>query len=172
MCVCVYLYIIYFCFIWNDHDTYNMVIYPCVMYLNTATGFSFWPVFVSCFPSPPAGDFVILLNSGMSIKQAVLFNLLSAMSCYVGLVLGVLVGSTFAPNVIFALAGGMFLYIALADMVKHTLTSCLANRSNRAVFYHTVIYYNQVVFNSHNIILDPCADIEIFQSLNLYMRFM
>lgn len=69
--------------------------------------------------SPPAGDFVILLNSGMSIRQAVLFNLLSAMSCYVGLVLGILVGSTFAPNVIFALAGGMFLYIALADMVRH-----------------------------------------------------
>ncbi|TSK87391.1 Zinc transporter ZIP8 [Bagarius yarrelli] len=62
------------------------------------------------------GDFVILLNSGMSIRQAVLFNLLSAMSCYVGLVLGILAGSAFAPNVIFALAGGMFLYIALADM--------------------------------------------------------
>ncbi|KAG9344025.1 hypothetical protein JZ751_012501 [Albula glossodonta] len=62
------------------------------------------------------GDFVILLNSGMSIPQAIFFNLLSAMSCYLGLVLGILVGSNFAPNVIFAFAGGMFLYIALADM--------------------------------------------------------
>ncbi|XP_057716429.1 metal cation symporter ZIP8 isoform X1 [Corythoichthys intestinalis] len=62
------------------------------------------------------GDFVILLNSGMSVPQAVFFNLLSAMSCYVGLVLGVLLGSNFAPNPIFAVAGGMFLYIALADM--------------------------------------------------------
>lgn len=40
------------------------------------------------------------------------------MSCYVGLVLGILLGSTFAPNVIFAIAGGMFLYISLADMVR------------------------------------------------------
>lgn len=62
------------------------------------------------------GDFVILLNSGLSVPQAIFFNLLSAMSCYVGLVLGILVGSTFAPNVIFAFAGGMFLYISLADM--------------------------------------------------------
>ncbi|XP_028293739.1 zinc transporter ZIP8 [Gouania willdenowi] len=62
------------------------------------------------------GDFVILLNSGMSIPQAIFFNLLSAMSCYVGLVFGILLGSTFAPNAIFAIAGGMFLYIALADM--------------------------------------------------------
>ncbi|XP_067335856.1 metal cation symporter ZIP8 isoform X2 [Channa argus] len=62
------------------------------------------------------GDFVILLNSGMSIPQAIFFNLLSAVSCYVGLVFGILLGSNFAPNVIFAIAGGMFLYIALADM--------------------------------------------------------
>ncbi|XP_055361565.1 metal cation symporter ZIP8 isoform X2 [Betta splendens] len=62
------------------------------------------------------GDFVILLNAGMSVPQAVFFNLLSAVSCYVGLVLGILLGSNFAPNVIFAIAGGMFMYIALADM--------------------------------------------------------
>lgn len=65
-----------------------------------------------------AGDFVILLNAGMSIPQAIFFNLLSALSCYVGLVFGILLGSTFAPNAIFAIAGGMFLYIALADMVS------------------------------------------------------
>lgn len=65
------------------------------------------------------GDFVILLNSGMSVPQAVFFNLLSAMCCYLGLVLGILLGSNFAPNAIFAVAGGMFLYIALADMVTH-----------------------------------------------------
>ncbi|KAF7698431.1 metal cation symporter ZIP8 [Silurus meridionalis] len=80
------------------------------------TGFS-TSIAIVCEEFPhELGDFVILINSGMSIRQAVLFNMLSAMSCYVGLVLGVLVGSTFAPNVIFALAGGMFLYIALADM--------------------------------------------------------
>lgn len=62
------------------------------------------------------GDFVILLNAGMSIQQALFFNFLSACCCYVGLAFGILAGSHFSPNWIFALAGGMFLYIALADM--------------------------------------------------------
>ncbi|XP_075854857.1 metal cation symporter ZIP8 [Microcebus murinus] len=62
------------------------------------------------------GDFVILLSAGMSTRQALLFNFLSACSCYVGLAFGILVGNNFAPNIIFALAGGMFLYISLADM--------------------------------------------------------
>ncbi|XP_042371209.1 metal cation symporter ZIP8-like [Plectropomus leopardus] len=52
----------------------------------------------------------------MSVPQAIFFNLLSAVACYVGLVFGILLGSNFAPNIIFAIAGGMFLYIALADM--------------------------------------------------------
>ncbi|KAM5255558.1 metal cation symporter ZIP8 [Ctenodactylus gundi] len=62
------------------------------------------------------GDFVILLNAGMSTRQALLFNFLSACSCYVGLAFGIVLGNNFAPNIIFALAGGMFLYISLADM--------------------------------------------------------
>ncbi|KAL7861137.1 hypothetical protein AOLI_G00174860 [Acnodon oligacanthus] len=84
--------------------------------VSVLTGFS-TSIAIVCEEFPhELGDFVILLSAGMSIPQAIFFNLLSAMSCYVGLVLGILVGSTFAPNVIFALAGGMFLYIALADM--------------------------------------------------------
>ncbi|XP_005992633.1 metal cation symporter ZIP14 [Latimeria chalumnae] len=62
------------------------------------------------------GDFVILLNAGMSIQQALFFNFVSACCCYLGLAFGILAGSHFSANWIFALAGGMFLYIALADM--------------------------------------------------------
>lgn len=62
---------------------------------------------------------MILLSAGMSVPQAVFFNMLSAMSCYLGLALGILLGTNFAPNAIFAIAGGMFLYISLADMVRH-----------------------------------------------------
>merc|ERR1719369_2282789 len=47
------------------------------------------------------GDFAVLLNSGMTMKQAMMYNFLSACTCYLGLVL----------------AGGMFLYISLVDMV-------------------------------------------------------
>uniref|UniRef100_A0A667YI58 Solute carrier family 39 member 8 n=1 Tax=Myripristis murdjan TaxID=586833 RepID=A0A667YI58_9TELE len=85
--------------------------------VSVLTGFS-TSIAIVCEEFPhELGDFVILLNAGMSIPQAIFFNLLSAMSCYVGLALGILVGSAFAPNAIFAIAGGMFLYIALADMV-------------------------------------------------------
>ncbi|MGH0184174.1 UNVERIFIED_CONTAM: hypothetical protein FKN15_014575 [Acipenser sinensis] len=67
-------------------------------------------------PSAVEGDFVILLNAGMSIQQALFFNFISACCCYLGLAFGILAGSHFSANWIFALAGGMFLYIALADM--------------------------------------------------------
>lgn len=61
---------------------------------------------------------MILLNAGMSIQQALFFNFLSACCCYLGMGFGILAGNSFSPNWIFALAGGMFLYIALADMVS------------------------------------------------------
>uniref|UniRef100_A0A3P8VC59 Metal cation symporter ZIP14 n=1 Tax=Cynoglossus semilaevis TaxID=244447 RepID=A0A3P8VC59_CYNSE len=51
------------------------------------------------------GDFVILMNAGMTC------------CCYLGMGFGILARNSFSPNWIFALAGGMFLYIALADMV-------------------------------------------------------
>ncbi|KPP60667.1 zinc transporter ZIP8-like [Scleropages formosus] len=62
------------------------------------------------------GDFVILLNAGLSIPQVVFFNILSSLSCYLGLALGILVGGAFAPNAIFGIAGGMFLYVSAVDM--------------------------------------------------------
>ncbi|XP_044124915.1 metal cation symporter ZIP8-like [Bufo gargarizans] len=62
------------------------------------------------------GDFAILISSGMSIPQALFFNFTSACSCYIGLIIGILVGNNFEPNIIFGIAGGMFLYIGLADM--------------------------------------------------------
>ncbi len=66
-----------------------------------------------------AGDFAILLKCGMSIKKALLFNFLSACSCYFGLIIGVVVGElTEGTPWIFAIAGGMFLYISLVDMVS------------------------------------------------------
>lgn len=65
------------------------------------------------------GDFAILLNAGMSFRAALFFNFLSACSCYAGLTVGILLGDNFEANQwIFAIAGGMFLYIALCDMVS------------------------------------------------------
>ncbi|KAF7633108.1 hypothetical protein Mgra_00007469 [Meloidogyne graminicola] len=65
------------------------------------------------------GDVAILLDSGMSLRQALFYNLLSAMTCYIGFIIGVLIGNityTFASYT-FGFAGGMFLYISLGCMM-------------------------------------------------------
>lgn len=66
------------------------------------------------------GDVAILVSAGMTLRQALVYNLLSALSCYVGFAIGALFGNldeNFAPY-IFAFAGGMFLYISISCMVK------------------------------------------------------
>lgn len=65
------------------------------------------------------GDVAILLDSGMSMRQALFYNLLSALTCYIGFIIGVLIGNithTFAAYT-FGFAGGMFLYISLGCMM-------------------------------------------------------
>lgn len=70
--------------------------------------------------SPVTGDFAVLLKAGMTVKQAVLYNALSAMLAYLGMATGILIGH-YADNVsmwIFALTAGLFMYVALVDMVS------------------------------------------------------
>ncbi|XP_075682904.1 zinc transporter ZIP6 [Rhinoderma darwinii] len=69
------------------------------------------------------GDFAILLKAGMTVKQAVLYNALSAMLAYLGMITGILIGH-YAENVsmwIFALTAGLFMYVAFVDMVPEML---------------------------------------------------
>ena len=78
----------------------------------------------------------MLIKSGMSIKQAICYNLVSAVLSYIGLVIGILVGNYSADGRQFALAltAGLFLYVALATMVrfpfkKYLLQSTLSSSS-------------------------------------------
>ena len=67
------------------------------------------------------GDFAILLNSGLTYKEAMVANFLSACVCYLGLVIGLVLGyATHAVKYIYGIAGGMFIYISLVDMVSIT----------------------------------------------------
>ena len=60
-----------------------------------------------------------MLNSGLTYKQAMAANFLSACGCYVGLVFGLVLGyATHAVKYIYGIAGGMFIYISLVDMVS------------------------------------------------------
>ncbi|TRY66324.1 hypothetical protein DNTS_024320 [Danionella cerebrum] len=92
-------------------------------------------VAVFCHELPhELGDFAVLLKAGMSVRQAILYNLLSAMMGYLGMITGILIGH-YAENVatwIFALTAGLFLYVALVDMVPEMLH----NDASEAGFSH------------------------------------
>ncbi|KAK5920133.1 hypothetical protein CgunFtcFv8_023972 [Champsocephalus gunnari] len=81
-------------------------------------------VAVFCHELPhELGDFAVLLKAGMSVRQAILYNGLSALMAYLGVVIGILIGH-YAENVsmwVFALTAGLFLYVALVDMVPEML---------------------------------------------------
>ncbi|XP_056600606.1 zinc transporter ZIP6 [Triplophysa dalaica] len=92
-------------------------------------------VAVFCHELPhELGDFAVLLKAGMSVRQAILYNLLSALMGYLGMITGILIGH-YAENVsmwIFALTAGLFLYVALVDMVPEMLH----NDAGEAGFSH------------------------------------
>ncbi|XP_054722570.1 LOW QUALITY PROTEIN: zinc transporter ZIP10-like [Uloborus diversus] len=76
-------------------------------------------VAVFCHELPhELGDFAMLLKTGMKVKQALFYNLLSSVLCFVGMVIGVSLGNVHsATSWVFAGTAGMFLYIALVDML-------------------------------------------------------
>uniref|UniRef100_A0A6B2EK53 Putative zinc transporter foi n=1 Tax=Phlebotomus kandelakii TaxID=1109342 RepID=A0A6B2EK53_9DIPT len=91
---------------------------------NIAGGFS-TAIAVFCHELPhELGDFAVLLKAGMSARQAVYYNLLSSVLSFLGMVVGVFIGDTpEASGWIFAVAAGMFLYIALVDMMPELTSS-------------------------------------------------
>lgn len=79
------------------------------------------------------GDFAVLIASGMTLRQAVGYNFLSACTCYLGMAVGILLGDLKeSSSYIFALAAGMFLYIALVDMMGE-LSSTLDEASKKSM---------------------------------------
>ncbi|XP_028894977.1 zinc transporter foi [Zeugodacus cucurbitae] len=85
---------------------------------NIAGGFS-TSLAVFCHELPhELGDFAILIKAGMSIKTAVYYNLLTSVLSFFGMIIGIIFGQS--PNVaqwMFAVAAGLFIYIALVDMM-------------------------------------------------------
>uniref|UniRef100_UPI00358E6381 zinc transporter ZIP6-like n=1 Tax=Myxine glutinosa TaxID=7769 RepID=UPI00358E6381 len=69
------------------------------------------------------GDFAVLLKAGMTVRQAIVYNLLSALLGYLGMIIGTAVGQyTHTVTLwIFAITAGMFLYVALVDMLPEML---------------------------------------------------
>nr|XP_061808454.1 zinc transporter ZIP4-like [Nerophis lumbriciformis] len=64
------------------------------------------------------GDFAILLHSGLSVRKALLLNVGSAMTSFVGLYIALSVATDLATTQwIAAITTGLFLYVGLADML-------------------------------------------------------
>ncbi|XP_014480320.1 PREDICTED: zinc transporter ZIP14-like isoform X2 [Dinoponera quadriceps] len=99
---------------------------------NIAGGFS-TAIAVFCHELPhELGDFAVLLKAGMSAKQAVFYNLLSSVLCFFGMIAGVLLGSApAATSWVFAAAAGIFIYIALVDMIPELSSSHSAEHGSR-----------------------------------------
>lgn len=89
------------------------------------------------------GDFAVLLNAGMKLKRAVMYNFLSACMCYLGMAVGIVLGeNTSAHSWVFAFAGGMFLYISLVDMMPE-MNSCAESEENKKQMGEKFIYLLQ-----------------------------
>merc|ERR550519_3258785 len=76
-------------------------------------------VAVLCHELPhEIGDFAMLLKAGMSIKQAIFYNVISSSLSFIGMILGIMLGTiTSVTPWIFSITAGIFLYVALVDML-------------------------------------------------------
>ncbi|KTF80198.1 hypothetical protein cypCar_00045916, partial [Cyprinus carpio] len=65
-----------------------------------------------------SGDFAILLHCGLSVKWALLLNVGSSLTSFIGLYIALSVSTeTLAKEWISAVTAGLFLYVGLADML-------------------------------------------------------
>jgi zinc transporter 14 len=79
------------------------------------------------------GDFAVLVSSGMTVRQALGYNFLSACTCYLGMAVGIILGDVNdGASYISALAAGVFLYIALVDMMGE-LSAALESSSRDSI---------------------------------------
>ncbi len=66
----------------------------------------------------------MLLKTGMPARRALLYNVLSSGLCLAGTAVGLCLGGvTSATGWVFAVTAGIFLYVALVDMVSSVFCS-------------------------------------------------
>lgn len=83
-------------------------------------------------------DFTILLRSGMKASRAIWFNILSGLTAMVGAVLAIFVAAAIEPflGLVLAFTGGMFIYIAAANLIPELQHIYLKERSwHQAAFF-------------------------------------
>lgn len=83
---------------------------------------TFANIFTAIKSHYPTGDFAVLLQTGMRIRKAVVYNIFSSILSFIGMAVGVWIGKHEAASLwIYAFTAGTFLYISLVDLVSiHT----------------------------------------------------
>lgn len=115
---------------------------------NSITGGISTSIAVFCHELPhEIGDFAVLLRAGMTVKQAIIYNCVSSVLGFCGMLIGVLVGNFgSAPLWIFACIGGVFIYIAFVDMLPE-LTS-LGTKKGENPFFHLILQLCGLILGS------------------------
>lgn len=62
------------------------------------------------------GDFAVLFKAGLTAKKAIMYNTISSVLCFIGMTVGLSVGHM-DTGFISSIIAGMFIYIALVDMI-------------------------------------------------------
>ena len=72
-----------------------------------------------------SGNYAILLSAGLSWYAALLLNFFSSLTAIVGFFIGVAIGTESEESTkwILTLAVGLFLYVALVDLVRYYATT-------------------------------------------------
>ncbi|EFP03928.1 CRE-TAG-141 protein [Caenorhabditis remanei] len=66
------------------------------------------------------GDLAVLIDSGLSMVTALILNLISALTAYIGLFIAISLGKDEEiETILLAITAGMFLYVAWVDMLSH-----------------------------------------------------
>jgi len=87
------------------------------------------------------GDFAVLLGSGMAVKQAMFWNLISSFTCFIGFFGGVILADSKEMQIwILGIAAGAFIYIALVDMLPEIRINSIhqIQSTARRFFVHQV----------------------------------
>jgi zinc transporter 10 len=104
----------------HELGTYTCHLSPITTYLSSVSINLHIIKYIMSTLLPVTGDFAVLLHGGMRVKQALFYNIFSSILCLLGMVIGIFVGNvSTASSWVFALTAGIFIYIALVDMVSN-----------------------------------------------------
>ncbi|GIY60208.1 metal cation symporter ZIP14 [Caerostris extrusa] len=82
------------------------------------------------------GDFAVLLSAGMTMRQALLYNFLSAITCYLGLVIGIILGD---------LAEGHLIYLHWLQAFGRELAEVLEEARKKGIKKQLQVFFIQNV---------------------------